>query len=85
MLGKIEGGRSRGRGRMRWLDAIIDSMIMSLSKPQEMVKGREVWCAAGHGVAESHTTQQLNNKCPKEGAVSSIISLRAESDFNPLL
>ena len=38
MLGKIEGGRRRGRGRIRWLDAIIDSMIMSLSKPQEMVR-----------------------------------------------
>ena len=59
MLGKTEGRRTRGKQRMRWLEGITDSVDMNLGKLREMVKDREAWCAALHGIVKSRT--QLGN------------------------
>ena len=71
MQGKIEGKRRGGKQRMRWLDGIMDSVDVSLSKVREIVKNREARCAAAHGVSEEDMTERLSNN----KMVSTVVSV----------
>ena len=76
MLGNIEGRRKRGQQRMRWLDGIVNSMDMSVSKLQEIVKDRETWSPGVHVVTKSQTQLNKKNKsfkCVKKNANNNIV------------
>ena len=72
MLGKSEGKRRKRQQRMGWLDGVTDSVDVSLSKLRELMKNREAWRAAAHGVTESDTTWQPNNKETKPNRVQKV-------------
>ena len=74
MLGKTEGRRRRGQHRMIWLDGLTHSMGMNLSKLREVVKDREAWCSAVHGVTKSQTQLKVNNN-PQRYVLRSISSV----------
>ena len=80
VLGKIEGRRRRGRQRMRWLDGITDSMDMNLGKLWEMVRDREAWRAAVHGVTEWDRTWRLNNN--KDTKEKAFVSTTPRADIH---